>query len=163
MLTFALAALLLVITPPRPLWPATTLLKALGADRSESTLLRRGWTVYSVYGDRADGFAPVVSELPEDLNKLGFVTFDDPETSLWRPFGSRRIIHLNRADDARSAAEKGIRHALVSERTLKIQGKYTMEEWLERFDAIIVESFDLNLLAARGPTKWHLVRLRENS
>lgn len=163
LLTFALAAVLLIVTPPRPLWPASTLLKALGADKSESTVLRRAWTVYSVYGDRADGFAPVVSQLPVDLDTLGFVTFDDPETSLWRPFGSRRIIHLTRADDARTAAAKGIVYALVSERTLNIPGKYTMDEWLERFDATITKSFDLNLLAARGPTKWHLVRLGNDS
>jgi hypothetical protein len=158
--TFGLAAVLLIVTPPRPLWPAQTLLKALHADQGDSPILRRIWTVYSVYGARADGFAPVRKILPPDLKVLGLVTFDDPETSLWRPFGSRRIEHVTHDDDAQTLAERGITHVLVSEQVLKTQQRFTLSEWLLRFDAEIIHSLDLPLRATLGPTRWHLVQVR---
>jgi hypothetical protein len=160
LLGFILAAVLLIVTPSRPLWPAHTLLRAIHADTSASPLLKRVWTVYSVYGARADGFAPARAILAPGLNVLGMVTFDDPETSLWRPFDSRRIIHVTASDDAQSLRSKGIEQVLVSEYIVTGHQRLTMPEWLARFDAEIVTSLDLTLRAGRGPTRWHLVRLR---
>lgn len=161
--TFALAALLVIATPPRPLWPAQTVLKALKADVSSSRIMERVWTVYSVYGARSDGFAPVRAALPAGVTTLGFVTFDDPETSLWKPFGSRRIAHLTLADNAESTRKRGIEYALVSEYLLQETQATKMQEWLDRFDAEIVKSFDLSLRASVGSTPWHLVRIRPNT
>lgn len=160
-LGFALAALLLIATPPRPLWPAQTILRAIGADSSTSPVLRRIWTVYSVYGMRADGFAPVRAILPPDLKVLGFVSFDDPETSLWRPFGARRIIHVCHHDDVALLRREGINYVLVSEYIVTQHQGSTLSEWLTRFDAEVVTSLDLTLRATRGPSRWHLVRLRQ--
>jgi hypothetical protein len=157
---FILAALLVIVTPPRPLWPAQTLLRAVQADTSTSPILKRIWTVYSVYGARADGFAPVRATLPTDLNMLGLLTFDDPETSLWKPFGSRRILHVTRADTAQSLRDRGIKLVLVSEYILQSHQNASMDEWLARYDGEILHSLDLILRAGRGPTRWHLVRIR---
>ena len=159
MLGFFLAALLLIATPPRPLWPAQTLLRAIHADTSSSPLLQRVWAVYSVYGARADGFAPARAKLPSNLKVLGLVTFDDPETSLWRPFGSLRIRHVTHEDDGQSLRDNGIELVLVSEFVVTTHEGITMEQWLSRCDAKILSSFDLTLRATRGPTRWHLVRL----
>ncbi|MES2924217.1 MAG: hypothetical protein V4819_21885 [Verrucomicrobiota bacterium] len=159
-LGFALAALLLIATPPRPLWPARTLLRAMHADTSTSSLLRRVWTVYSVYGARADGFSPVRAILPPEVKVLGLVTFDDPETSLWRPFGPRRIVHVTLGDDAQSLRRQGIEQVLVSEYIVTNHQNLTLPEWLARFDSEVVTSLDLTLRATRGSSRWHLVRLR---
>ena len=160
MLGFVLAAVLLIITPSRPLWPAQTLLRAIHANTSASPLLQRVWTVYSVYGARADGFAPAREILPPDLKVLGVVTFDDPETSLWRPFDSRRIVHVTAGDDSQSLRQRGVEQVLVSEYIVTNHQNSTMPEWLARFNAEIITSLDLTLRASRGPTRWHLVRLR---
>lgn len=162
-LGFILAALLVMVTPPRPLWPAQTLLRAIHADTATSPTLKRIWTVYSVYGARSDGFSPIKEILPPDLKTLGLLTFDDPETSLWKPFGSRRIIHVTRADTTQSLRDKGVELVLVSEYILADHQKTTMDEWIKRFDAELVSSLDLTLRATRGPTLWHLVRLRPAS
>jgi hypothetical protein len=160
LLCFAMAAALLVLTPPRPLWPANTVLGMMGAENSDSALVKRVHTVYSVYGERSDGFAPAKQALPPGLDVLGLVTFDDPETSLWKPFGSTRIQHVTRRDDAASLRSRGIQYVLVSEYTLKSQRKFTLDEWLARFDSEIVTSLELPLRAGRGPTPWHIVRVR---
>jgi hypothetical protein len=160
LLCFAMAAALLVLTPPRPLWPANTVLGMMGAENSDSALVKRVHTVYSVYGERSDGFVPAKQALPPGLDVLGLVTFDDPETSLWKPFGSTRIQHVTRRDDAASLRSRGIEYVLVSEYTLKSQRKFTLDEWLARFDSEIVTSLELPLRAGRGPTPWHIVRVR---
>jgi hypothetical protein len=158
--SFAMAALLLVVTPPRPLWPAQTVLRALDADKSASSIMKRVWTVYSVYGDRSDGFKPVRDMLPPKIETLGLVTFDDPETSLWKPFGSRRIKHVPHSDDAVALRHRGINLVLVSDYILEVHQNATIDEWVARYDGEIVNSLDLTLRASRGPTRWHLVRIR---
>ena len=163
LLSFAMAALLLILTPPRPLWPATTILKAMKADQSDSPLLKRVWTVYSVYGIRSDGFQPVKAILPENLDTIGFVTFDDPETSLWKPFGARRVRHVTRADTPQSLQRIGVEFVLVSGYIIDLQHKSTIDEWLLRYNAEIVTTMDLTLRATRGSTPWHLVKLRPAS
>ena len=160
MFGFALAALLLIAQPARPLWPAQTLLTAIHAEHSTSPWLRRIWVVYSVYGARPEAFAPMVAALPPHLKTLGLVTFDDPETSLWWPWGSRRIEHVTQADDAQSLRQRGVEWVLVSEYILTDHQQTTLPAWLARFDAEIVTSLDLPLRATRGPTRWHLVHLR---
>jgi hypothetical protein len=158
-LSFGLAAILLIVTPPRPLWPATTVLKAFHADQSASPLLRRVWTVYSVYGERSDGFASIRNSLPPCVKTLGLVTFDDPETSLWKPFGSLRIRHVTRDDDAASNRLRGLNHILVSQYTLDVENRITLDQWLARHQATITQRFDLALRAGRGPTRWYLVEV----
>lgn len=50
--------------------------------------------VYSVYRERAHAFEPALALTPPEVKRLGMVTFDDPEATLWRPYGSRRILHV---------------------------------------------------------------------
>jgi hypothetical protein len=154
---------LILITPPRPLWPAVTALQMLGAEDSANPLLRRAWTVYSVYGGRADAFAPARAILPPEANPLGLVTFDDPETSLWRPFGSRRIIHVTRADTADTLRTKKIRYVLVSDTALAIHHQSTIAALADRLDGVVVETRSLTLRAGTGARDWYLVRIGEQT
>lgn len=157
---YLLAALLVVISPARPLWPATTILRALGADHASGFLVKRAWAVYSVYGSRSDGFAPARAALPPDANPLGVITFDDPETSLWRPFGTRRILHVQQADTPEQTRARGIRYILLSSNSLTNHYKISLDEWLRQNDADLVQRLSLNLRAGTGPRDWYLVKVR---
>ncbi len=157
---FLLAGVLVVVSPARPLWPAVTILKALGAEQAHNPLVRRAWTVYSVYGARADGFAPARAALPPGANPLGFIAFDDPETSLWRPFFSRRILHVKRADTPEQLKAKGLTYVLVSSRALDIQYRISLDDWLRQYNADLVQRLSLELRASVGPSDWYLVKLR---
>ena len=158
---FLLAAGLLILSPPRPLWPAVTILRAFGADQSSLSLVKRAWTVYSVYGVRGDAFKPVRAILPADANPLGMVTSDDPEATLWQPFGSRRILHVCRDDTPEETRQRGIHYVLVSSYELSGRWKMSLDEWLARNNAEVVQRLSLELRAARGPTDWFLVKLRQ--
>jgi hypothetical protein len=156
---FLLAGLLIVICPSRPLWPANAVLRWLGADQASHGLMQRAWRVYSVYGERADAFEPALKLLPAEANPLGLVTFDDPETSLWRPFGSRRILHILRTDTPEETRRRGIHWALVSGSVLDEHYRMSLEDWLTQHNAEIVRRLTLFLRAGKGPTDWYLVRL----
>ena len=148
---FVMAAGLLVVSPSRPLFPVQRLL-------AFPSLPSRVKTVYSVYQNRNDGFAPARDQLPPDLAVLGMITFDDPETSLWRPFGSRRIEHVCPADTATEVKARGVGYVLLKEQNLAWSG-YTLDTWLQRMNAQVVWKIPLCLRASTGPLDWYLVKL----
>ena len=155
---FLVAALLVVVAPQRPLWPAMAVLKKLDAEHSEKFLLQRAWTVYSVYSQRADGFASVREKLPPAVTRLGYLGFDEPEGALWRPFGSRQIIHICRDDSGAVIREKQIQYALISADYLGQAGAGNFDRWLQDRAGETLEIFELKLRAGRPPEKWQLVR-----
>lgn len=156
---FLIAAVLVILSPPRPLWPAVTVLKSLGADKSSAPLVRRAWTVYSVYGERGNAFESALAVLPPDANPLGMVTGDDPEATLWQPFGSRRIEHVCNADGPEYLHKRGIQYVLVSSFIVTHHYGMTMEEWLKKYHAELVCTMRLTLRASTGPSDWWLARI----
>ncbi len=157
---FAVAGGLLILSPPRPLWPANTLLRSLGAEHSPHRLLVRAWAVYSVYDSRVDGFAPVLAALPPDANPLGYLAFDEPETALCHPFGARRILHLCFADSPAQTRARDLKYALVCERTLSEHHNQSLTDWLTANRAEVVQAFQLRLRAAQPPYGWVLVKFQ---
>ena len=158
LMTFALAAFLLVVSPPRPLWPAITVLRAIHAEEAGHPLLNRLWDVYSVYGSRGDAFSPIVAALPLDAVRLGFATFDEPETSLWRPFGARQIVHIPAAETADFVRALRLKYALVSGSFLAHHTDMDAAGWMARFRAEPMQKFKLRIHAGRDAEDFYLVR-----
>ena len=154
---FLFAAGLLIVSPARPLFPIQTLLK--NARLPDSHLFARIQEVYTVYGRRNDGFAPARTILPPGLKVLGMVTFDDPETSLWRPFGSRRIEHVCPGDTAADLKARQIEYILLREQAVGQWFNRPLEVWLQQMNSSVVTKIPLNLRASAGPLDWDLVRL----
>jgi hypothetical protein len=157
LLVFGAAAVVLVLSPARPLWPAMTILA--GADKGKHPLLARARTVYSVYRQRADAFAPARSVLPSGLKVLGMVTLDDPETSLWRPFGQRRIEHVTAGESRADLERRGIQYVLASAGEFEMIFNRPFEQWLHEMNGARVATVSLPLRATLGPTDWFLVKL----
>ena len=157
-LGFFIAAGLLVISPSRPLFPREFLLQKIHPLAAQHPACERIEAVYSVYRDRNDCFAPVRAALPAGAAVLGVVTYDDPETSLWRPFGGRRILHIRNDDSPADIRARGIRYALVNETILKEHCQTTFAEWHRQRGAELVREFKLRLRAGREPESWFLVR-----
>ena len=158
LLIFALAMMVVVIVPQRPLWPAQTILNRVDAHHSPIPRIRRTWIVYDTYGARGNVFGPAVASLPPDANPLGFMGFDEPETSLWRPFGSRRILQICHDDTPAQMSARGIKYALVSERFFAQHLEMTTAEWLQNMNATVIGHYSLQLRAGQDPGGWLLVR-----
>ena len=157
---FLIAAGLLVVSPPRPLFPVGMFLEKVHTAAAQHPALKRMETVYSVYRDRSDGFAPARAALPPDVKVLGLITYDDPETSLWRPFGSRRIDHICPGDTAADLKQRGIEYVLVREEFLRSGFNCSLDDWLKQMNAQVVQKIPLNLRASKGALDWYLVQLR---
>ena len=157
---FAVSAGLLILSPPRPLWPAKTILHSFDAEHADNYFLNRAWSVYDAYSMRADGLAPVIAALPPDANPLGYMAFDEPETGLWRPFGSRRIVHFTHNDLPADLRARGIKFGLVSEYFLTQNCQMKPADWLVRMNAEPLQHFEFKLLARQESHGWLLVRFR---
>lgn len=156
---FLLAAVLLAVTPARPLFPAITILSQLHARKPDLALLARANTIYTLYRERSTAFAPAVAQLPPGLKILGLFTYDDPEVSLWKPFGSRRILHVRPEDTRDYLQRQGIEYVLLGTAKMPDWFHVTPAEWVSGMQATVVKKIPLTLRAAEGPVEWWLVKL----
>lgn len=154
---FILAAVLLVLSPARPLWPANTILGPIDAEGHP--LVARAKMVYSVYGQRADGFAPARKLLPPEVKVLGLIASDDPETSLWRPFGQRRIEHVTAADSLANLHSRGVEYILANSAKFEALFHRPLEQWVTEMHAEILTKVTLALRATSGSSDWFLIKL----
>ena len=155
--TFALAAILLILSPARPLWPALTFLK--NVNTNSSPLLQRAASVYNVYHNRADLLRPIREALPPETKTVGLFSLNNPETSLWRPFGARRLLHMRIDDSPEFTRSRGIEYAVIGPNIDFNQRVLNAGDWAKTNNAQIVAHFPIQILA-RGPTTdWVLVRL----
>ncbi|HSY74308.1 MAG TPA: hypothetical protein VK810_02465 [Dongiaceae bacterium] len=150
---FIIAAGLLIVSPARPLFPVQTILAKI------KNVPSRAREVYSVYAARNDAFAPAKEIFPPDLKILGLVTYDDPETSLWRPFGSRRIEYVCPGDTAAGLKARGVGFILVKNEAFEDWFNGSFDDWLKRMNAQVVQKIPLTLRASQGPVDWYLVKL----
>jgi len=155
----ALAAL--IVTPPRPLWPANTILsKALATHPNQSQLLR-AQKVYSVYRQRADPLAGIRDSFPPGLKTIGFLgTDDDLDISLWKPYGSRRVEPIFFEDSPEQIRERGIEYVVVSGMQLVDVKHSSIEAWLQKSRAELLMTTNATMTVSQGQEPWYLVRLK---
>jgi hypothetical protein len=161
LLVMTAAALPLMLNPARPLFPAQATLRWLRHHGAPAAIVSRAQRVYAAYGERADALAPLLEFLPPGEKVIGLVTFDDPETSLWKPFGSRRIVHVCRDDTAVQLRARGMRYIWVNVHQIERFEPLTFEEWLTRVQGTVARSVPLTLRAGEAANTWTLVELRD--
>jgi hypothetical protein len=150
---FLSASGLLVISPEEPLFPVMTILKHWPQAPA------RVRTVYTTTSRLHDAFAPAREVLPPRLKVLGLVIgLNLPETSLWRPFGSRRVVDVCPDDTTADLKARGVQYVLVNEDILKLCFHCSLDDWLRKKDARIVEKISMNQRIL-GPEEWVLVKL----
>jgi len=146
-----------ILIPGRPLWPALTVLERLKASHPSSGIIGRAETIYSVYARRAEGFAPLVAALPADAQVVGMVTFDDPETSLWWPYGSRRIEHVTLDDTPEKLSARGIRYIIAPQNCYALS--LPVEDVIRKYRAVVRAKVPLQLRAASDPRDWYILEI----
>jgi hypothetical protein len=158
-----LSLLLLCITPPRPLWPAETVLGTLLKKDPSSRLLKLAKETYQVNRLRADAFAPVRAAIPKEATVVGMITADDPETSMWMPFGSRIVLHIKPADTGDEIRRRGICYIAIRRVFFERRFDLPLDQWLAKVDGKIIQTISLTLNASVGPQEWCLVALNPAS
>lgn len=158
-LVFVMALGLLTVLPARPLWPAQTVLKALAERVPNNPLIRLAKRTYGIYSQRHAAFAPVLARVPPDVKRLGLFAYDDPETALWQPFGSRRIEHVCPQDTAADLSQKGIHYVLIPPKKLAVWFHQTAAAWVQSLGGTVVQIIPLDMRITDGPQDWWLVKL----
>jgi hypothetical protein len=144
----------LLLSPARPLLPVGNALTKMVQRRPENAALARAARVYRIYDERADAFLPLKRFIPENARTMWLITFgDEPETSLWRPFGSlsvRHMLTLPAAIDRDSAV-------VISESILRERFDMSVEDFAKRYGLSLSGSVDLDLRASGAPGKWSVL------
>ena len=150
-----------ILTPSRPLWPARTALKNLASLHPENRMISRAADVYDVYADRADLFAPLKTHLPADAAIIGFVSgHDNPEVSLWRPFGSRRVVEIS-APQQIGVGRQPIRVMVASTTAMNAVFGKTAEAFARECGGSILGSEKIRMKAAWGDEEWFVIELKK--
>lgn len=148
-----------ILTPARPLWPVQSVFNLCRVSLEGSQAFQRAQRVYEVYRQRPW----VLTELGADLpvgSRLGLVgTGDDASASLWKPYGTRRIVEL-RQDEVESAIHH-LDYVVVMDGHLDADGG-RIRHILQKHNAQIVRSMQATFKVQAGPRLWSLYSLPSN-
>jgi hypothetical protein len=151
----ALALVVSVLNPSRPLWPAQSVMDWLAAKMPGHPLIARAKEVYEVYGHRNDIFEAMRARIPDSVLTIGLIdAADDLETSLWRPFGKRVVVDLvdSERDKPTNIEWVVVRNKVVTEKS----GSF--EQWTRSVGATVVYSQIITSTVHLGPEEWSLLR-----
>jgi hypothetical protein len=160
LLCVASAALVVVLTPARPLWPAQTVLVYLCQRSPRNQQVRRAQEVYSVYSKRNDLLAPLRESLPADANKIAVIEdADDSDYALWRPFGSRTVRNIDRVQELAAARPLGVSWLIGKTASLRAVGQFSPEQLQAAYGGQIVATTKIASKVRDGPEEWFVMRL----
>jgi hypothetical protein len=158
--SFGVAALVVVVlSPSRPLFPVNTFVEALSA-HGPASVAERVSTVYSTYARRADAFASVRGDLTSEDTAVGFLSSgNDLETSLWRPFSSRKIVHVLPTSSLSELASLGVNKVLVSDRAVKSMPVASQSRLAWLLQGTILRTYRIRQFASQDEDLFILVSL----
>jgi len=149
-----LALIPLVLTPSRPLWPGERI-DALQHKFPQSEQIARAHKIYKVYWDRNDVLAPIRRHLPPSASVVGLIEDGgDAETSLWRPYGARRVVLLT----GTNVFQRPNLEWVVVKNNVLGADPTTFAKWLKQTGGILVDQETITELINIGPETWSLVR-----
>ncbi|HTV39359.1 MAG TPA: hypothetical protein VMF08_02180 [Candidatus Sulfotelmatobacter sp.] len=161
-LTMVMTVGTLFIVRSRPLFPANTILESLAAKHPHSSLISKMLNSYSnrlALESLRDCFK---DEIPSDERVVGYATTKGQvETGLWMPFGCRRVERVLPGDTSEELLQEGVKYVVVEDEALFVNNE-TIEDWMARHNAILVDQYTFKYDPYRNPSTLYLVRLNSN-
>jgi hypothetical protein len=143
----------LVLSAARPLFPHRMLFAQSANAEREGGVKARARRVYSVYATRPDAFAPLRGFLPIGTREIGLIAFgDEPETSLWRPFGSVRVNHLMTEHDWQRGSP-----IIASDPICRARFGQNPADFASSRGLIISGSAEITLRVSSSPERWYVL------
>ncbi|MBV8901894.1 MAG: hypothetical protein JOY92_17475 [Verrucomicrobia bacterium] len=146
----SLPVLLLLVEPNRNLLPVPQI--AHSVLHYPNALLTRIDAVYSTYRSRADALAPLRDLIPPGVTTVGFIADpDEPEASLWRPFGSsRKVMDVTDLEKSESLPD----YCVVLESWVQESRRMPLGEWAQRMRLHEVGRRIISMRAHDQPQIW---------
>lgn len=142
--------LLLLVEPNRHLLPVSPI--AHFVMHSQNALLARIDVVYATYQSRADVLAPLRDLIPSEVTTIGFIAdADEPEVSLWRPFGSgKRVVDVVDLERRESLPD----YCVVLNSWIEEARRMPLAEWAQRMRLHEVGRRTISMRAHDEPQIW---------
>ena len=148
---------MMVLSPSRPLFPAQLVSSYLD-EHSSASVNSRFRDVYQVYAARAFAFQGIIPLIPPDDRAVGFLhNGDTAEVSLWRPFGSRKVVDVGPGDTVENLKAEGIHVVVVSQETLDLEDHTDIASLLNKWSAHLLAQKKITLKVQRGGNTWYVV------
>ena len=155
----AIALMAVFLTPSRPLWPAGCFFNWTTEIFPNNGLMAHARMVYTVYNHRNDLFVSLRENIPKSVAVIGLIEGgDDAESSLWRPFGSRRVVHVGESDHGQAL---GLHWLVVKNDVIADGHAEVFDRWLQRSGGALVRSESVTEKAGAGPETWSVIRFSE--
>lgn len=136
----------LVFSPFRPLIPITVTERLLG--KGGEGHASYFFEVYRRYRCINDLFLAVRTNIPPEVRLIAFIGEDDVSVSLWRPFGTRRVVYSLRD------ANKHAWHVIKSE-AWHLHSSTELDKWLAENGLEVKGRFAIRALEPE-PGTWYL-------
>jgi hypothetical protein len=150
----ALAAV--ILTPARPLWPAGDFFDWAATRFPGNAVLMRAKSTYAIYRSRNDLLASLRRTIPESVPVIGLIEGEnDAESSLWRPFGVRRVVHVREGD----RGQETNLHWIVVKNSVIGQGMNpeSFTRWMQRDGGTLITQQVVTETAGSGLETWSVV------
>jgi hypothetical protein len=150
-----IALIAVILTPSRPLWPAERFFDWSVQRFPGNALIGRARTVYEVYRCRNDLFASLRRSIPASVPVVGLIEGgNDAETSWWRPFGQRRVVHVLEGD---RREESSLHWIAVKNEAIGRGAPEDFDQWLQRDGGSVVARQVVTERVNYGPETWSVV------
>jgi hypothetical protein len=151
-----------ILSPSRPLWPALSASGWLVRHYPGKPAAQRAAAVYLAYAHRNDALASLRDGLPEGVLKIGFLaSSNDPDYSLWRPFGLRQVEELQIAADQSISVPDEVEWIVVKRDAWPEAGNMPLEAWAARHHAKITLSVPIVTLVGWGEQTWCVLHIEK--
>jgi len=159
LLLMLFTAMLLVLAPSRPLFPAKTVIGGLQAKYPHSKFISQAWHYVSrVSGGELRHF--LRTNLPADETVVGYAAaYDADEPGLWLPEGQRQVERLLMDDTPERLRSLGI-HYVVAESPFLLAANDTPEQWMNKYNADLVGQLTYGLKVSGQPGQIFIFHLR---
>jgi hypothetical protein len=149
----------LLLNPSRPLLPLHLLvdgLRKIGVPASPVAQLEEN---HRLRAFRFDGFRDLLQSVPATETAIGAIAgSDDPEVSLWLPFGSREVIEVSAdRNTPGDLSAMHIHYVVVSAVPLQFSYHMTLDGLLDEWSMTLVQKKDLTF-TTQQTTEWSLIR-----
>ena len=155
-----LAAMLVVISRDRPLFPAQTIISRLDAKYPDSKLVSSISKTYSevaTFGKEREFFRKI---LPSDATVIGYAALSNEEESLlWLPYGQRRVEAILPEDTPEQLRRFGIKYAIVCQEKFLSRNNETIQQWIARYNGVLITQWEFVEDPYEPPERYYLVRL----
>ncbi len=161
LLVMALALMLVVVSRDRPLFPVQTVIGRLQTIYPNSKFVSKVGRTYAETPDYQNLRSSLKEKMPSDVPLLGYASAGGLlGSSLWLPYGERRVEYILPGDTPEQLRAAGIHYAVVESVFLDYTN-VTLDQWLARYNAVVDTQWQFVANPYLPPQKFYLVHLLE--